>query len=86
MLRQSCNCLACAVGGICPAESTTSALYGDYDWPSIGGGSEYNQSCLYGSNGGQDIAGGGFTRRLCNDAGNWEEPNFTDCQSSEFDV
>ena len=84
MLKWSWNCLTCAVGGICPADMTGSELYGSYGWPSIGGGSEYNQSCFYGSNGGQDVAGGGLARRVCNTTGSWEEPNFTDCQSSEL--
>ena len=84
MLKWSCNCLAYAVGGICPVEFTVSALYGNYTWPSIGGGSEYNLTCAYGSSGGQEGPGAGFARRICNTAGNWEEPNFRDCQNSEL--
>ena len=84
MLTWSLNGLACAVGGICPTDFTVSALYGINAWPSVGGGSAYNQTCFYGSHGGQDKAGGGFVQRICNTTGNWEEPNFTDCQSSEL--
>ena len=72
------------VDGICSEESTYSGLYGNYTWPSIGGGSDYNLTCAYGSNGGQEGAGSGFAQRVCNLRGSWEEPDFTDCQSSEF--
>ena len=72
------------VGGICPEEFTYSELYGNYTWPSIGGGSGYNLTCAYGSYGGQEEAGSGFAQRVCNLTGSWGEPDFTECQSSEF--
>ena len=75
---------AYTVDDICPFDITINALYGNYSWPSIGGGSDYTIVCVYVSIDGQEGAGAEFARRSCNTEGRWEAPDFSDCQNSEL--
>ena len=63
----------CDIVILCDAEHVNTTFF-EYFWPESMAGNVINLPCALGP-----AVEGGTAKRTCNESGEWDEPDFTDC-------